>query len=65
MTKFEVSQEVLILTGKYNSYYGYVCCYVEPHKLSSKPRVQVRVQTGDGWRTLLINEENLMVGDYL
>jgi len=65
MNKFNIGQEVFIHTGKYTGYYGNVCCYVNPHHLSNKGRVQVRTQSGLGWVTLLINEDNLSESDQI
>lgn len=55
-------QHVILQTDKYKGYKGEVICYTEPHKLSSEDRLQVNVQTGYGWKVLLINECNLNVG---
>lgn len=51
-------KEVVVNTGKYKGYVGLFICWTEPHKLSSEKRAQIRLQTGLGWVTLLINESN-------
>ena len=56
---FSMNNEVTILTGKYKGKKGHTVCYTKPHQLSSEKRLQVKVQTGSGWKTLLINENNL------
>ena len=56
---FSMNNRVSILTGKYKGKIGYTVCYTKPHPLSSTRRLQVKVQTGLGWKTLLINEDNL------
>lgn len=58
---FNENKNVTLLTGKYKGLSCTPVCYVDPHTLSSDRRVQVRVQTGLGWRTLLVNFKNLKV----
>lgn len=57
---FSPNTKVKILTGRYTGYTGYVVCYTDRHKLSSYDRLQVSVQTGMGWKTLLMNENNII-----
>lgn len=47
-----------LLTGKYKGRYAVFICWTEKHPLSSKRRAQLQVQTGLGWKTLLVNEGN-------
>ncbi|QHZ59854.1 hypothetical protein HWD03_gp123 [Alteromonas phage vB_AmeM_PT11-V22] len=58
---FNVSKRVTLLTGKYKGLSCIPVCYVVSHPLSSDKRVQVKVQTGLGWKTLLVNFKNLKV----
>ena len=58
---FKNTTTVRLLTGKYKGFEAIPICYVDSHPLSSDIRVQVRVQTGVGWRTLLVNYNNLEV----
>lgn len=52
--------KVKLLTGKYKGKEDYLGCKVNPHHLSScKTRWEVYHQTGRGWKTLLMNEDNL------
>lgn len=54
--------KVKLLTGKYKGKEGILGYKVEPHHLSScKERWEVYHQTGLGWRTLLMNSNNLEV----
>lgn len=58
----ELGQDVTVLRGKHKGKKGYLCCFVEPHPLSSKRRCQVRVWCADGHgcaRTILINEDGI------
>lgn len=59
MNKFKMKDKVTPLTGKYKDKVGYVVCYTKKHQLSSEMRLQVKVQTGLGWITLLLNENNI------
>lgn len=54
-----MEDNVTPITGKYKGKVGYVVCYTKKHQLSSELRLQVRVQTGLGWVTLLLNENNI------
>jgi hypothetical protein len=59
-SKLARDSKVKLLTGKYKGKEGWLGCIVEPHHLSScKIRWEVYHQTGLGWRTLLVNEDNL------
>lgn len=49
---------VKLLTGKYRDRRAVFICWTKKHPLSSKRRAQVQVQTGLGWKTLLVNEGN-------
>ncbi|AUR92305.1 hypothetical protein NVP1170O_192 [Vibrio phage 1.170.O._10N.261.52.C3] len=51
-------REIIVLTGKYKGYEGYLLHKSEPHPLSSKDRYAVRLQSGLGWVTILLNEGN-------
>ena len=51
--------KVKILSGKYKGNYGIFICWTEPHKFSNKRAAQVKYQTGLGWRTLVLNENNI------
>jgi hypothetical protein len=59
MSKFRAQDYVYLLTGKYQGFEGIVVCYTEPHPQSSHKRLQIKVQTGLGWKTLLVNEDNM------
>lgn len=56
--------KVDLLVGKYKGKPSYFICWTEKHKLSSKRRAQIRVQTGLGWKTLLVNEGNFKEVNY-
>lgn len=49
---------VKILSGKYKGKEGVFVCWTDKHPLSSQRRAQIKHQTGFGWITLLINEDN-------
>lgn len=59
--KFKRGSEVKLLSGKYKGLVGSIECYVDRHYLSDKNRLQVKVQTGNGFKTLLVNEDNLEI----
>lgn len=52
---------VKLLTGKYKGKTGRWSYWTEKHPLSSERRAQVRIQTGYGFKTLLVNESNFEV----
>jgi hypothetical protein len=54
--KFLTGDKVVILRGKYAGKTGVFYCFVNKHHLSDKQRLQVSVQSGMGWKTLLLNE---------
>jgi hypothetical protein len=63
-SKLTRDSKVKLLTGKYKGKEGWVGCIVASHHLSSWDRWEVYHQTGLGWKTLLINENNLeLLGD--
>lgn len=51
-------RQVKLLTGKYTGKIGYFICWTTSHHLSDKKRAQIRVQTGLGWKTVLVNSGN-------
>ena len=53
------NNDVLILSGKYKGKRGYVMYLSTPASRSVKNRYAVRLQSGRGWVTILINEDNL------
>lgn len=55
MTRFD---KVRLMSGKYAGRVGYFCGWTDSHPLSSERRAKIRVQTGHGFRTLLVNESN-------
>lgn len=56
--KINKEAKVKVNTGKYKGKDGYFICWTGKHPLSSQRRAQIQVQTGLGWITLLINENN-------
>lgn len=51
-------KKVKLNTGKYKGRFGWFICWTDKHPLSSSKRAQIQVQTGMGWVTLLVNENN-------
>lgn len=52
---------VTLLTGKYKGKPAYFDCWTKPHPLSDKKRACISVQTGLGWKTVLVNEDNFKI----
>lgn len=53
-----IGQEVKLNTGKYKGQFSIFECWTDSHHLSSERRAQIRVQTGRGFKTILVNESN-------
>lgn len=52
--------KVTLLTGKHKGKKGYFVCWTTSHPLSSDKRAQIRLQTGEGWFTILVNKYNFL-----
>ncbi len=60
MTKYKEGDKVVILRGKYAGEIGVFYCFINKHHLSDERRLQVSVQSGMGWKTLLLNETGVI-----
>ncbi len=54
----DIGKEVHLNIGKYKGRFSTFLCWTARHHLSSERRAQIRVQTGLGFKTVLVNESN-------
>ena len=57
--KLQRGNKIEILAGKYVGKGGGFVCFTDKYPLSDEATVQVRVQTGTGWKTLRMHLSNI------